>query len=79
MGKETESQKRRKAFDAYQVTTSLLDLAGPSCVFLHPLPAHPGEEIEKGLLDDPRSIVFEQAENRLHAQKALLAELFDGS
>ena len=79
MGQETESQERLKVFQGYQVTTTLLDAADPSCVFLHPLPAHPGEEIEAGLLDDPRSFVFEQAENRLHAQKALLAELFEGS
>ncbi len=78
MGQEAEAQERRRKFADYQVTSSLLDVAGQPCIFLHPLPAHPGEEIDEGLLDDPRSVVFDQAENRLHAQKALLAELFDG-
>ena len=78
MGQEAEAQERRREFADYQVTSSLLDVAGHPCIFLHPLPAHPGEEIDEGLLDDPRSVVFDQAENRLHAQKALLAELFDG-
>jgi len=75
MGQETETQKRRLAFAGYQVDEKLLDSAKPDVVFMHPLPAHPDEEISAGLLDDPRSVVFPQAENRLHLQKALLAEL----
>ena len=65
----------RKSFAGYQVTPALLDKAGKDALFMHPLPAHPGEEIAPGLLDDPRSVVFDQAENRLHLQRALLAEV----
>ena len=75
MGQETEVEARRQAFDGYQVTESLLSLAKNNAVFMHPLPAHHGEEIAQGLLDHPQSVVFDQAENRLHIQKAILAEL----
>lgn len=75
MGQETEAQKRRLAFSGYQVDDKLLSLAKGDALFMHPLPAHPGDEISAGLLDDPRSVVFDQAENRLHLQKALLAKL----
>lgn len=75
MGQETEAEKRRLAFSGYQVDNKLLSLAKGDAVLLHPLPAHPGEEISAGLLDDPRSVVFDQAENRLHLQKALLTKL----
>ena len=54
----------------------MLSLAKDDVIFMHPLPAHGGEEVAEGLLTDPRSVVFDQAENRLHAQKALLAELY---
>jgi ornithine carbamoyltransferase len=76
MGQEAESAVRRKAFSGYQVNPALLDLAGPGVKFMHDLPAHPGEEISDGLLDDPRSIAFDQAENRVHAQAGLLEFLF---
>ncbi|MBE0431290.1 MAG: ornithine carbamoyltransferase [Dehalococcoidia bacterium] len=79
MGQETEAQKRRLAFSGYQVDDKLLSLAKGDALFMHPLPAHPGEEISAGLLDDPRSVVFDQAENRLHLQKALLARLLADS
>lgn len=72
MGQEDEKKKRIKDFAAYQVTEELLDLADPEVLFMHCLPAHRGEEISLTLLDDPRSVVWEEAENRLHAQKALL-------
>jgi len=75
MGQEAEAKKRRLAFSGYQVDDKLLGLAKGDVLFMHPLPAHNGEEISAGLLHDPRSIVFDQAENRLHLQKALLAKL----
>lgn len=72
MGQEEESAKRLKLFAPYQVNRALLDAADPSVIFLHCLPAHRGEEISTDLLDDPRAFAWDQAENRLHAQKALL-------
>jgi len=75
MGQEAEAEKRRLAFSGYQVDNKLLSLAKGDVLLMHPLPAHQGEEISAGLLDDPRSVVFDQAENRLHLQKALLVEL----
>ncbi len=75
MGQEAEARKRRRAFSGYQVDDNLLSLAKKDVLFMHPLPAHHGEEISAGLLDDPRSVVFDQAENRLHLQKALLVRL----
>jgi ornithine carbamoyltransferase len=75
MGQEAESAKRRKAFAGYQVNKKLLSAAKNDAIFLHPLPAHPGEEVSKGMLDVPQSVVFDQAENRLHMQKAILVKL----
>jgi len=75
MGQEAEVEKRRLAFSGYQVDNKLLGLAKGDVLFMHPLPAHHGEEVSAGLLDDPRSVVFHQAENRLHLQKALLVKL----
>jgi len=75
MGQEAEVEKRRLAFSGYQVDNKLLSLAKGDVLLMHPLPAHQGEEISAGLLDDPRSVVFEQVENRLHLQKALLVKL----
>ncbi len=77
MGQEEEMAIRQKAFAPYQVTRELLDAADPSVIFLHCLPAHRGEEISHDLLDDPRSLAWNQAENRLHAQKALLELLVE--
>ncbi len=76
MGQEVESAIRRKAFAHYQVDARLLSLARKDAIFMHPLPAHHGEEVAAGILEDPRSVVFDQAENRLHLQKALLIEMF---
>lgn len=76
MGQEEETRARLKAFDGYQVNPELLDKAPNGVSFMHDLPAHPGEEISDGLLTDPRSIAFDQAENRLHAQAGLLDYLF---
>jgi len=79
MGQEDEVEKRRLAFLGYQVDNKLLSLARGDVLLMHPLPAHHGEEISAGLLDDPRSVVFDQAENRLHLQKALLVKLLSNS
>jgi ornithine carbamoyltransferase len=75
MGQEEESAKRMALFKPFQVTRELLDLAAADVLFMHCLPAHRGEEISEDLLDDPRSVAWDQAENRLHAQKALLEML----
>ncbi|WP_158896625.1 MULTISPECIES: ornithine carbamoyltransferase [unclassified Pseudomonas] len=72
MGQEEETRLRLAAFKPYQVTAQLLDGAAPDVLFMHCLPAHRGEEISHTLLDDPRAVVWDEAENRLHAQKALL-------
>jgi ornithine carbamoyltransferase len=76
MGQEAESERRRKDFAGYQVDEGMLSLAKRDAIFMHPLPAHHGEEVAAGILENPRSVVFDQAENRLHLQKALLAEVF---
>lgn len=72
MGQEEETAQRMALFAPFQVTRALLDLAAEDVLFMHCLPAHRGEEISMDLLDDPRSVAWDQAENRLHAQKALL-------
>jgi ornithine carbamoyltransferase len=75
MGQEAEAAERRQIFAAYQVNAALFAHARPDAVFLHCLPAHRGEEVSAEVIDGPRSVVFHQAENRLHAQKAILLEL----
>jgi len=77
MGQEAEAEERRDAFARYQVNAALM-AASPNAVVMHCLPAHRGEEITSDVMDGPRSIIFEQSENRLHAQKALLVELLAG-
>lgn len=72
MGHDEEAGARRRAFADYQVTPALLDYARDDALFMHCLPAHRGEEVSADLLDDPRSVVFTEAGNRLHSQKALL-------
>jgi len=72
MGQEQESVKRRKAFHDYQVNDALMERARPDAVFMHCLPAKRGEEVTDTVIEMQRSVVFDQAENRLHAQKALL-------
>ena len=72
MGRENERSERREAFRGFQVNADLLDNADAKALFMHCLPAHRGEEISDDLLDDPRSVVWEEAGNRLHSQKALL-------
>ncbi len=75
MGQEGEAEARRAAFAGWQVDAALLARAKPEAIFLHCLPAHRGEEVAAEVIDGPQSRVFEQAENRLHAQKALLTFL----
>jgi ornithine carbamoyltransferase len=75
MGQEGEADARKDAFSGYQVNGSLMEDAAPDAIFLHCLPAHRGEEVTADVIDGPRSRVFEEAENRLHVQKALLVEL----
>ncbi|SBT38507.1 ornithine carbamoyltransferase [Micromonospora auratinigra] len=79
MGQEADGLDRITPFRPYQVNDALLDHAAPEVIVLHCLPAHRGEEITDEVLDGPRSAVFDQAENRLHAQKALLTFLLEAS
>ena len=76
MGQESETERRLKAFSGYQVDEELMCLARPDALFMHDLPAHRGLEISDEMLEHPQSVVFDQAEKRLHAQKAVLADLF---
>ena len=75
MGHEDEEAQRKIAFQHYQVTRQLLDFAAKDVLFMHCLPAHRGEEVSEDLLDDPRAVVWDEAENRLHVQKALMVFL----
>ncbi len=77
MGQEHEQSARVSAFKGYQVNCELMDRAKPDAIFMHCLPAHRGEEVSAELMDDPRSVVWQEAENRLHAQKALMELLFN--
>jgi ornithine carbamoyltransferase len=79
MGQEGEEAGRSALLAPYQLDEEKLGLAGPGCVVLHCLPAHRGEEITAAVIDGPRSVVWDEAENRLHAQKALLAWLLERS
>ncbi len=78
MHQETETSRRKYAFQRYQVNDALLAHAKPSALVMHCLPAHRGEELTDEVMDGPRSIIFDQAENRLHAQKAILEMLVKG-
>ena len=75
MGQEAETEKRKKVFAPYQVNEHLFAKAKDDAIFLHCLPAHRGDEVTDDVIDSPRSLVFPQAENRLHAQKAILVEV----
>jgi ornithine carbamoyltransferase len=75
MGQEGEAEQRRAAFQGFMVDEALMAQADPSAIFLHCLPAHRGEEVTSGVIDGPQSRIFDEAENRLHAQKAILLEL----
>ncbi len=78
MGQEEEAEVRRQVFAGYQVNEELLSLAKEDAILMHPLPAHHGEEVAVGILDSPQSVVFDQAENRIHLQKALLMKILGG-
>jgi ornithine carbamoyltransferase len=78
MGQESEDAVRRKVFANYQINAKLMKFAREDAIIMHPLPAHHGLEVEKGILDGHQSVVFDQAENRLHAQKAVLMKLLGG-
>jgi ornithine carbamoyltransferase len=75
MGQEAEQQQRQQAFAGYCLDEKLLALARPDCIVLHCLPAHRGEEIAEAVIEGPRSVVWDEAENRLHVQKAIMAKL----
>jgi ornithine carbamoyltransferase len=78
MGQEAEAAERAKKFEKYRVTERVFSMAERDAIFLHCLPAHRGEEVDAAVIDSPASAVFDQAENRLHAQKALLLTLMGG-
>ncbi|HEY5174627.1 MAG TPA: ornithine carbamoyltransferase [Terriglobales bacterium] len=78
MGQEAEAAARRETFQPYQVNAKLFAKAKPDAIFMHCLPAHRGDEVTDDVIDSPRSFVFQQAENRLHAQKAIMLELMKG-
>jgi len=78
MGQETEAEKRRRIFAGYQVNAKLLAVAKEDAILMHPLPAHHGEEVAENILESPQSVVLDQAENRMHLQKALLAGILGG-
>ncbi len=75
MGQETEQEKRAKIFAPYQVNEKLMSLAKPGAKFMHCLPAHRGMEVASEVIDSPQSLVYDQAENRLHVQKAIMVTL----
>jgi ornithine carbamoyltransferase len=75
MGQEAEAAQRRKIFMPYQVNEELMALAKSDAIFMHCLPAHRGDEVTDGVIDAPNSVVFQEAENRLHAQKAIIFKL----
>jgi len=78
MGFEAENEARRAAFAGWQVDEAMMDAARPNALFMHCLPAHRGEEVSSGVMDGPQSVVWDEAENRLHAQKALMEYLLLG-
>jgi ornithine carbamoyltransferase len=75
MGQEAEREQRRKVFPPYQVNAALVARADPEAIVMHCLPAHRNEEISDEVADGPQSAIFDQAENRMHAQKGILAVL----
>jgi ornithine carbamoyltransferase len=78
MGQEDEHGERLRVFEPYRVTAELMETAAPEGVFMHCLPAHRGEEVTDQVIDGRWSVVFDEAENRLHAQKAVLALVMEG-
>jgi ornithine carbamoyltransferase len=78
MGQEEEAEERRRKFLPYQINEQAMAKAGSDALFMHCLPAHRGDEVTDGVADSPQSVIFQQAENRLHAQKAILLHLLGG-
>ena len=78
MGDEEEKNERLETFAPYQVNESLVEYAKPDFLFMHDMPAHRGEEVSENMLDHKNSVVYQQAENRLHAQKTIISELVSG-
>jgi ornithine carbamoyltransferase len=78
MGQEEEAQRRRRVFRDYQVNSNVVKMAKSDALVMHCLPAHRGEEITDEVLESPRCVAFDQAENRLHAQKAVMVWLLNG-
>jgi len=78
MGQEAETEHRKQIFSSFKITPELMAQAREEAIFMHPLPAHHGEEVSDEVLYSPASVVFDQAENRLHVQKAILAEMLGG-
>jgi len=78
MGQEESQAIREKAFSGYMVDSSLMARAKPGAIFMHCLPAHRGEEVSADVIDGPQSVVWDEAENRLHVQKAIMANLMGG-
>jgi len=78
MGQEDEKEKRRRAFSGYQVNDVLMQLASPQALFMHCLPAHRGDEVTDSVIDGAHSVVYDEAENRLHIQRAILSLLIPG-
>lgn len=76
MGEEKQSRARERAFKGYQLNRALFSRANPNCLVMHDLPAHRGVEITSDVMDDPRSVIFDQAENRMHMEKAILAAIY---
>ncbi|PYQ46778.1 MAG: ornithine carbamoyltransferase, partial [Acidobacteria bacterium] len=75
MGQEEEADKRRRDFEGWQVTKRVMSLARRGAIFMHCLPAHRGEEVAADVIDSKQSVIFDEAENRLHVQKAILLTL----
>jgi ornithine carbamoyltransferase len=78
MGQEDEKEKRRRVFSGYQVNDALMQLASPEALFMHCLPAHRGDEVTDSVIDGAHSVVYDEAENRLHIQRAILSLLIPG-
>jgi ornithine carbamoyltransferase len=79
MGQEAEQMVRQDKFKGYMINQELLDIAAPDALYMHCLPAHRGEEISAELMDNPDTVIWSEAENRLHAQKALLEFLLEAA
>jgi ornithine carbamoyltransferase len=73
MGQESEMKRREKAFKGFEVTTTMMNFADPHAIFMHCMPAHRGSEVSADVIDGKQSVIFQQAHNRMHAARAVLA------